>query len=97
MTTEKFTVVQAVGSRGYYRLELVAERVGLSATRIRASPGPGEGRLKPLSVSGADGSAICQLEPVNPIRHLSFATRPRGATFRGQPGYRLLPFERSFE
>jgi MerR family transcriptional regulator/heat shock protein HspR len=63
MTTEKFTVVQAVGSRGYYRLELVAERVGLSATRIRAYERIG--LVRPSRVQGTvhfyDEDAITRL------------------------------------
>jgi MerR family transcriptional regulator/heat shock protein HspR len=63
MTVEKLTVVQGIGSRGYYRLELVAERVGLSATRIRAYERIG--LVQPSRVQGAiryyDEAAIARL------------------------------------
>ena len=39
MTREKMTVVHAVGSHGYYRLELVAERV-VDAAEVDAADGP---------------------------------------------------------
>jgi MerR family transcriptional regulator/heat shock protein HspR len=63
MTVEKLTVVQGIGSRGYYRLELVAERVGLSVMRIRAYERVG--LVQPSRVQGAiryyDEAAIARL------------------------------------
>ena len=63
MTVEKVTIVQGIGPRGYYRLELVAERVGLSATRIRAYERVG--LVQPSRVQGTirfyDEAAIARL------------------------------------
>jgi MerR family transcriptional regulator/heat shock protein HspR len=63
MTVEERSVVEAVSSRGYYRLEIVAERVGLSATRIRAYERVG--LIQPSRVQGSirlyDDVAVARL------------------------------------